>query len=223
MITTPIVHSIVTIIRKDLRAEFRTRELVTSMALFTLLSVLIFSFALQLDREARRELISGVLWVTLVFASVLGLNRSLVNEREQGSMDAMLLAPIDRTSIYIGKTVGNFLFTLLVGLILLPLITILYNVPLIRPMMVVNLVLGVLGLASVGTLLATMTAQTRSRETLLPIVLLPVTLPILLTVLQAGVRIMEGDIGGSWLLTLMAIDGMYLIIGTLLFEFVVED
>src|SRR5574338_1440540 len=121
--STPFFQAVVAIIRKDLQAELRSRELVGSMGLFALLSVLIFSFALELDRVARTEAISGVLWVTLVFASILGLNRSLAMERDQGNLEALLIAPIDRTAIFIGKLVGNFLFTLIVGVVLLPLMT----------------------------------------------------------------------------------------------------
>jgi heme exporter protein B len=220
---TPFSRAVFTVIRKDMLTELRSRELVSAMALFTLLSILVFSFALELDRLARQEVVSGVLWVTLIFASVLGLNRSLALERDQGNLDAMMLAPIDRTAIFIGKAAGNFLFTLAVGLILLPLITVLYNINLLRPLMVVTLALGTLGLASVGTLLATMTAQTRSRETLLPIVMMPVALPVLLTVVRATAGIMDDQFEGNWLLTLALIDVLYIGLGILLFEYVIED
>jgi heme exporter protein B len=163
------------------------------------------------------------LWVTLIFASILGLNRSLALERDQGNLDAMLLAPIDRTAIFIGKAAGNFLFTLAVGLILLPLITVLYNINLVRGLMIVTLALGTLGLASVGTLLATMTAQTRSRETLLPIVMMPVALPVLLTVVRATAGIIDDQFEINWLLTLALIDMLYIGLGILLFDYVIED
>ena len=97
------------------------------MALFALLSVLVFSFALELDRAAREEAISGVLWVTLIFASILGFNRSMANEQDAGNFDALRLAPISRSAIFVGKLVGNCCFTLCVGLALLPLMTVLYG------------------------------------------------------------------------------------------------
>ena len=100
---TPFFSVVITIVRKDLRAEFRTRELLSSMVVFALLSILIFSFALELDRNARQEAVSGVLWVTVIFASILGLNRSMAMEREQGNLDAMLLSPIERAAIFFGK------------------------------------------------------------------------------------------------------------------------
>ena len=221
--TTPFLKAVWTIVRKDLRAEFRTRELFNSMILFSLLSILVFSFALELDRIAREEVVSGVLWVTIVFASFLGLNRSLAGEREQGSMHAMMLAPINRVTIYAGKLVGNFLFTLVIGLLLLPLMTVLYNITLARLEMVGVLALGTLGLTSVGTLLATMTVQTRSRETLLPIAMMPVALPVLIVVVRASSGILQGEVEIGWLATLALIDLIYLVLGALMFEYVIED
>lgn len=220
---TPPIRTVLTIVRKDLRAEFRSRELISAMALFTILSVLIFSFALELDRQARQEVVSGVLWVTLEFASILGLNRSLAGEREQGSMDAMLIAPIDRTTIYVGKFFANFVFTLAMGLLLLPMMTIFYNINMTQPLMLLTLVLGALGLSSLGTLLATMTVQTRTRETLLPIVMLPTALPVLLTVVRASSGILTDQVEPTWFGTLIVINVLFIGLGILLFEYVVED
>jgi heme exporter protein B len=221
--TTAFFNVVFSILRKDLRAELRSRELVNTMALFTLLSILIFSFALELDRQARQEVIAGVVWVTLVFASILGLNRNLATERENGGLQATLIAPVGRSAIYWGKLVGNFLFVLVIGLILLPLATILYNTPLVRLEMLLALILGTLGITSTGTLLATMTVQTRSRETLLPIVMMPVVLPVLILVVRGTNGVLQGTSDGNWLVTLLVVDVIYLVLGSLLFEFVIED
>lgn len=221
--TTSTLATVLTIIRKDLQTELRSRELVNAMALFALLSILVFSFALELDRDTQEAAVTGILWVTLVFASILGLNRSLAGEREQGSLDGMLLSPIGRVAVYLGKMIGNFIFTLIVGLILIPLMSVLYNVNLLVPSMVGTVVLGTLGFAAVGTLLATMTVQTRSRETLLPIAMMPTSLPVLLLVVRASRGILAEDVDPSWLLTLLMIDIMYITLGSLLFEYVVED
>jgi heme exporter protein B len=209
-----------------LLAEFRSRELVSSMVLFALLSILIFSFALELDRAARLESISGVLWVTVAFASILGLNRSLAMEREQGNFDAMLMAPVDRPALFFGKLVGNFLFALAVGLILLPLMTVLYNMPILQGWLVIVLFLGTLGLSTVGTLLATMTVQTRSRETLLPIVMLPLALPVVIVSVKACVGILTTSSIDDWIAwpqLLLVIDIIYFIVCFLLFEYVIEE
>jgi len=217
---------VLTIVRKDLRSELRSRELISSMALFALLSVLIFSFALELDRIAREESIAGVLWVTVVFASILGLNRSLAMERDQGNLDAMLIAPIDRTAIFCGKLVGNFLFALIVGLILLPLMTVIYNASLTQMWLLVALVLGTFGFSTVGTLLATMTVQTRARESLLPIVMMPVALPVLLGAVQASTGILNDapvENWLSWLQILAVVDVVLVVLCFLLFEYVIEE
>lgn len=223
---TPFLKTVLTIVRKDLRAELRSRELVTSMALFAFLSILIFSFALELDREAREEAISGVLWVTVVFASTIGLNRSMAGEREQANLDAMLIAPVDRAAIFFGKLVGNLIFTLLVGLILLPLMMILYNKPLVQPWLIAVLTLGTVGFVSVGTLLATMTAQTRARESLLPIVMMPIALPVLLAAVRATTSILTEAPFEDWVFwpqLLLAVDAIYLMLCYLLFEYVIEE
>lgn len=224
--TTPFLKAVLSIVRKDLRTELRSRELINSMVLFALLSVLIFSFALELDRTARQEAVSGVLWVTVVFASILGLNRSLAMERDQGNLDAMLLAPISRTVIFFGKLVGNYLFALVVGLLLLPLMTLLYNFSLLDPWLLAALLLGTLGFSTVGTLLATMTVQTRARESLLPIVMLPIALPVLLAGVRASTSILDGapiTEWAAWLQILVVVDVIYLVLCFLLFEFIIED
>ena len=218
--------AVAAIVRKDLRAELRARELVSMMALFALLSILAFSFALDLDKGAREEAVSGVLWVTLVFASLLGFNRSLAQEREQGNFDAMLLAPVSRAAIYVGKLLGNFIFTLIVALALLPLMTMLYGRNLLDGWIVATTALGIFGIATIGTLLATLTAQTRAREALLPIAMLPIVLPFLLTAVRATRGILAEAPAGEWgspLGMLAAICVIYLVLCLLLYEYIVEE
>lgn len=224
--TTSLWTATLTIFRKDLRAELRSRELIASMALFAALCVLTFSFALELDRIARDSVVSGVLWVTVTFSSILGLNRSLSGERETSGLDAVLLAPIPRVALYGGKVLANFVFTFTVSVIFLPVMTVLFNQPLLNPWLVLTLVFGTLGLTSVGTLLAAMTVQTRARDALLPIVMLPAALPALLAAVKAT-NLMIG--GGSdtlwvgWLWLLVVIDLFYLAACGILFKYVVEE
>lgn len=221
---TPFLACVLAIIAKDLRAEFRSRELLSVMALFALLSVLVFSFALELDREARAEAVSGVLWVTLIFASLLGLNRSLAQESDQGNLDALLLAPVSRSAIFAGKFAGNVLFTGAVGLALLPLMTVLYNINMAAPGVIVTTIVGVIGLCSIGTLLATMTVQTRAREALLPIALLPLALPFLLTAVRATRGVLNGVPEWQvWLQLLAGITVIYVVLCLLLYGYVVEE
>ena len=223
---TPFITCVTAIISKDLRAEIRARELVSVMALFALLSILVFSFALEPDKGAREEAVSGVLWVTLIFASLLGFNRSMAQERDDGNLDALLLAPVSRAAIFVGKLLANFIFTLIVGLALLPLMTMLYGLNLLDGWVIVTTVIGIFGFATIGTLLATMTVQTRAREALLPIALLPIALPFLLTAVRATTGILGGAPASEWqspLGMLAAISVIYLVLCLLLYEYVVEE
>lgn len=223
---TTFMGAALAVLRKDLRIETRSKELLSAMGLFALLSILVFSFALELDRQVRIEAISGVLWVTLIFASILGLNRSMAQEREQGSFDALLIAPIDRAAIFIGKLIGNTLFVGIVALVLLPVMTVLYNVNMVDLRVIVIVVLGTLGFATVGTLLSAMTVQTRSRESLLPIIMLPITLPLILAAVRASTGVLTDapfDQWGSWIGILAVLDTVFLGVCFLLFEYVIED
>lgn len=218
---TPFFACVMAIVSKDLRGEMRSRELLSVMALFALLSVLVFSFALELDRVARAEAVSGVLWVTLIFASVLGLNRSLALE---SNLDALLLAPVSRSAIFVGKLAGNAIFTAAVGLALLPLMTALYGMNLLNIWVIVTTIVGIFGICTIGTLLATMTVQTRAREALLPIALLPVALPFLLTAVRASKGILAGASDWQvWLQLLLGITVIYLSLCYLLYGYVVEE
>lgn len=223
---TPFFTVVLTIIRKDLRAEFRTRELLNAMALFSLLSIIIFSFALELDRNARREAVGGVLWVTIIFSSMMGLNRSMGMEQDNGNQDALLLAPIDRAAIFLGKLTANFIFSLAISLMLLPLMTLLFNFSLFNGWLLLILILGTLGFSSVGTLLAAMTVQTRARESLLPIVMMPMAIPLLLAAVRGTTGILNDSPPAEWLIfpsLLAAVDFIYLIVCYLTFEFVIEE
>lgn len=225
--TTSFLAAAFAIFRKDIQAELRSRELVSTMGLFALLSILVFSFALELDRLARLEAISGVLWVTVVFAGILGLNRSMAMERENGGMDALLLAPISRGAVYAGKLAGNLAFTVLVAVLLLPIMALLYNQgALLQPGVILVVLLGAFGFSAVGTVLAAMTIQTRARESLLSIVMLPIALPLLLSAVRATTALINGDSGNEWAgwaAVLAALDVVFLAVALLTFEFVIED
>jgi heme exporter protein B len=223
---TPFYAAVAAIFRKDVQAELRSRELIGSMALFALLAVLVFSFALDLNREGKLDAISGVLWVTLIFASILGLNRSMAMERDQGNLDALLLAPISRSAIYVGKLTGNLVFVLAVAVVLALTISVLFNASLFDPRVILVMALGAVGYSTVGTLLAAMSVQTRARESLLPIIMLPIALPLLLAAVRATSALLTGAPEDQWLpwLTILAVlDVIYLVLSVLLFEFVVED
>jgi heme exporter protein B len=211
---------------KDLAAEWRSRQLISSMLVFSLLVILIFNYALELDAAMRATVTSGVLWVTFVFAGTLGLNRSLAVEQDRGCLDGLLLAPVDRTAIYFGKAAANLIFMLVVAAIVLPVYSILYNVNLFIPGLLLVIFLGSVGYIAVGTLLAAMAVQTRTRDILLPILLFPVIIPVLVNAVKASTaflqRIPYADFS-TYVNMLVVFDVVFIAVGFMVFEYIVEE
>ncbi|NDJ87109.1 MAG: ABC transporter permease [Chloroflexi bacterium] len=223
---TPYWRVVGTIAWKDLRAEIRGREMVTSMMLFAAISVMIFSFALELDDQAQQETVSGVLWVTIAYAGTLGLGRSLSAEKDKGSLDALLIAPISRSALFYGKMLGNLLFTTAVGILMMALLTILFNINLFLPLLLLVVILGCLGFSATGTLVASMSVYARAREVLLPILLLPIVLPVIISATRSSVAIIT-ELGTEdwlpWIQLLIFIDIGYMALAFFLFDFIVEE
>ena len=214
------------IVRKDLASEWRSRELFTSMLIFSLLVILIFNFALELDPRTRTSVTAGVLWVTFTFAGTLGLNRSMAVEKDRGCMDGLLLAPVDRSAIYFGKAISNLVFMLIVELIVLPVYSVLYNANLFQPGLLVVILLGSIGYVAVGTLLSAMAVQTRTRDVLLPILLFPLVVPVVIAAVKASGGILQGQEFSeirTWINLLLVYDVIFIAISFMFFEFVVEE
>lgn len=214
------------ILWKDLRAEARSKEVVSAMFIFSLLSVVTFNFALELDRVARENATAGALWVTLIFAGTLGLGRSLNREKDQGSLDGLLMAPIDRAALYFGKTIGNFIFMGIVGAVMVPLFSVLFSISLFKPLIPAVLLLGILGYAGVGTLISSMAVHSRGREVMLPILLLPIALSILIPAVRATRGILEAREWADlavWFQLLIASNVIYIALAYMLFDYVVEE
>ncbi|MGW8224557.1 MAG: heme exporter protein CcmB [Anaerolineales bacterium] len=216
------------VVWKDLSAELRSRELISAMLVFALLVILIFNFALDLDPATRREptITAGVLWVIFVFAGTLGLNRSMAVEKDRGCMDGLLLAPVDRSAIYFGKVLGNLVFMLMVEIIVLPIYSLLYNVNLFNPGLLLVILLGSMGYVAVGTLLAAMAVQARTRDILLPILLFPVVLPVILASVKASTGFLDGsemDLIRPWLNLLIVYDIIFSAVAFMVFDYVVEE
>lgn len=212
---------------KDLAAELRSRELLSAMLIFALLVILIFNFALELDRTARETVTAGVLWVTFAFAGTLGLNRSMAIEKDRGCLDGLLLAPVDRSAIYFGKALSNLAFMLIVEVIVLPVYFILYNPRnFFNPGFLGVILLGSIGYVAVGTLLSTMAVQTRTRDVLLPILLFPLVIPVLVSAVQASKGFLSGlpiDEIVPWLNLLVVYDVIFIAAAFMFFDYVVEE
>jgi heme exporter protein B len=214
------------VVWKDLQAEFRSRELFSAMLVFSLLIILIFNFALELDIKTRQSVTAGVLWATFAFAGTLGLNRSMAIEKDRGCLDGLLLAPVDRSAIYFGKVISNLVFMLIVEIIVLPVYSVLYSVNLFRPGLLLVILLGSIGYVGVGTLLAAMSVQTRTRDILLPILLFPVVIPVLLAAVKASTGFLTGAEWADILLPLnllIAYDIIFIAVAFMVFDNVVEE
>ena len=214
------------VVWKDLAAELRSRELLSSMLVFALLVILIFNFALELDAQTRSTVTSGVLWVTFAFAGTLGLNRSMAMEKDRGCLDGLLLAPVDRSAIYFGKAIGNLIFMFIVEAIVLPVYSILYNTNLFNGGLLLVILLGSVGYVAVGTLLSSMAIQTRTRDVLLPILLFPVVIPVLIASVKGSMGFLQGiemaDIW-PWLNLLIVYDVIFTAVAFMTFDYIVEE
>ena len=214
------------VIWKDLTAEWRSRENLSAMLIFALLVIMVFNFALELDIEAQESLSAGVLWTTFIFAGTIGLNRSLAVEKDRGCLDGLLLAPVDRSVIFFGKGIGNLFFMLIVEIIVLPVYSFLYGTGVFQPGFLLIVLLGSIGYVAVGTLLATMVVQVRTRDILLPIILFPLALPVIIAAVKASQgflsRVPMTEIM-PWLNILIVYDLIFIAAAYMAFDFVLEE
>jgi len=216
------------VMRKDLALEWRTREIFSATVVFAALVLLTINFSFDPGQRAVEQMASGILWVAFVFAGMLGLGRSFVAERENACLDALALSPADPGAIFVGKAAANLIFLAVTEAIVLPLFAVLFNFPLGRafPGLVLPLALGSVGFVGAGTLFAAISTQTRMREVMLPLLLLPVSIPVLI----ASVRITGTALAGRavseslpWIGLLVLCDALFLVAGTLLFGHLLED
>ena len=215
------------VVWKDLLVERRSKETLNALLFFSLLLLFLFQFALGSDRERLTSALPGLLWLGFILSGLLALGRTFIAERENDCWDALLLTPGDKSAIYLGKLAGNLLLMLAVEAILVGLFVVFLNLDIARALPGLALVagLGTLGLASVGTLFAAMTAHVRARELLFPVLLLPIQIPVLLGAVKATEAILLGEPLGAvahWLKLLTAADVIYLTVGVLTFDAILE-
>jgi len=217
------------ILRKDLRIELRAKESVPAMTLFTLTVYVLFHFGLDRD-SLDGELAAGVLWVTLLLAAVIGVSRLFAAEREQGGIDALLLAPVDRTSLFLAKAAALYLFLAAVEVVAVPAFALLLLGPGLSgtmPELLLILALGNLGIAAVGALVAALAAETRARELIAPLLLLPLLVPVLIACAQATEPFLRQDQGpedlARWLGLLTLYDVVFVLLSVAVFDYLLED
>ncbi len=224
------MRTVLTLLRKELLLERRVPQLVPAMALFSVTTFVVFHFALG-QRTVDGDLAAGILVVTLLFATILGINRLYVADREEGGFDAFLLAPVDRTALGVAKAVTLFAFLVLVELVMLPAFAILLLGPgmgfAVVAKLVVVLLLVNLGLSIIGTLVGALAIQTRARDLIGPLVALPLLVPVVISAARALSPVLaEGGAGaleGRWLGVLGLYDLVFGLLAYALFDFLLED
>jgi heme exporter protein B len=222
------IQQVWAILAKDLRAEWRTREIFTSMFVFAVLVVVVFNFAIGANPDLIQQVAPGVLWIALLFAMVLGLQRSIQMEGDEDCLYGVLAALGDRSAFFVAKTLGNMVYLLIVAVCTFPLFSIWFHLDILSclgPLGVI-LMLGMLGFSAVGTLFSLIALNIRTREILLPLLFLPVSVPLTIAAVYATAKLIAGK---SWAditdyLTLMSIfDIVFVVLALLLFDFIVEE
>ncbi len=216
------------IVWKDIVAELRTKEMLSSMLVFSLLVIVIFNFAFDPGSSATMESAPGILWVAFCFSGFLGLNRSFVNEHENSCISGLMLAPVDRSVIFLGKTCANFIFMSIIEWITYPIFAVFFDISIIDNLPSIFLVtaLGTLGFTIVGTVLSAISVNTKAREVLLPILLFPIIVPVLIASVKATGKILTlkpySDIAG-WVQLMASFDAIFLVVCFLTFEYAIEE
>ena len=215
------------IIFKDIVIEMRSKESVSSMLMFGVLVLAIFNFAFEPSSLDRSLIAPGILWVAFSFAAILGLNRSLAMEMDNDCLQGLLLAPLERGDLYLGKVASNFTFMMIAELIVLPIFIIFNNLKFnVQFLEIAGIAcLGTIAIAAIGSILSTIAANTRMREVILPVLQIPLTVPVVIASVEATSMVLSGETKGisSWLYLLAGFSIVYLIVSYLVFEFVVEE
>ena len=216
------------ILWKDILIEYRTKDALTSMLLFGLLVILMFHFAFEPDSLETEKFGPGLLWITFIFAGILGMNRAFAGERENDSLQGLMLAPIDWGAIYLGKMLANLLFMLIAEAVILFCFSMFFNLNLIPKLgwLLIITLLGTLGFASVGTILAAISMNTRMSDVMLPVLLLPMALPVAIGAVESTAAILTDPPGEGltfWVKFLVVFNIIFITLPLLLFDYVLEE
>jgi len=223
---TDIIRPFLTIIWKDILLETRSKDIIISMLVFSILVLVIFNFALEPSPQLVALISPGILWVAFIFGGVLGLTRSFAVEKDQGNLQGLILTPVSRDTIYFGKMLAIFLFMLIVQAIVLPIFMVLFNLSILEPLLIPVIVLATLGIAATGTLFSSIAINTRAREVMLPVLFFPVALPIIVAAVEAtGLVIGNPNLADliRWLSLLVVFDAVFLVVCPFAFSIIVDD
>jgi heme exporter protein B len=221
-------HNLGAIVWKDFISEFRTKEMILSMCLFSFLVLIILNFAFGSSLKLDREMISGILWVAFVFAGLTGLGRSFSLERDRGTLQGLILCPVSPWTIYLAKLIGVFLFTTVMEIITIFIFTILYNTTVLPFLVPLGLIafLGTFGFTAIGTIFSAISATAKSRNVLLSILFFPISVPVIIASVKATGIILDGkslQMVFPWLKILVTFDLIFLLVSYLSFEYILEE
>ncbi len=215
---------------KDLLMEFRTKQMLNSMVIFSLLVIVIFNYSFSniLFNVEVADIAPGILWIAFTFAGMLGLSRSFSSEMEEGCLDGLKLCPVDPSTIYLGKVVSNLVIMFLIEAIIVPLFIVLFNFSDVKGLagLIVIILLGTIGFILVGTLFSALTVNVRTREILLPVILFPIIIPLIMSSVMATQKVLStGDLFSAIdeIRLLIVYDLVFFIAAQLVFEYVIED
>lgn len=214
--------------KKDLYSELKTKQILTTQIIFAGLVIVVFSFAFDPANNTTKAVIPGVIWVIIVFAGILGLNRSFISEQRNDTMQGLLVAPMEAASIYLGKFLANFTMMLVVEIVSIPFLFLLFDFKFLGsiPFFILVVFLGSFGFIAIGTFLAALAANSKSSEMLLPLLLFPITTPILIGVVQATKIILTNmekiSSAIAWIQLVTAYDMIFFVVCFLLIDYVLE-
>lgn len=220
------LRAALTIYAKDVRLELRTRETLFSVLAFAFVVAFIFTFAFEPSPQLIASIGPGIVWVAYIFTAVLGMNRTFLLEHERGTLDGLRLAPVPREALYLGKLLSVLTLLVTVEALMLPAFLVLYDLSLFNVWFIAVALAATVGIAAVGTLFSAIAVHTRAREVLLPMLFLPVALPLLIGAVTGAREALDGEgwsgVGG-WLQLIVAFDVVFLVLSSLVFEYVLEE
>ena len=212
--------------RKDLLLETRNKDIIVAVSAFALLVLMVFTFAIDINQVNAKLTGPGILWASIAFAGVTGLNRAFALELEGNTLEALMLAPISRDLIYVGKMFGNFLFITAAQIIVIPIFAVLFNLAVLKWEMLVVSLLTTIGFSAIGTLFAAMSMRVRAREVMLPLLFLPVVTPLIMAAVESTSHVVND--GGwpeisQWIQLALAFDIAFIVVSAFIFQQILED
>lgn len=219
--------AVLAILKKDILMEIRTKETINATLVFSILITIVFSFISEPGSKTEQAVAGGIFWMAVTFSGILGLNKTMMSEIQGGNFEALMLAPIDRSAIFFGKVISNFLFLTILEIILVPLFLVFYNVNLVSHwLMVVIILLATYGYSVTGTLFSMISVRTKTREIMLPLLMLPILVPVIIAaILSTNIFLFNQEITYcyNWIKLIAVFDIIFTAVIFAIFSAVIEE